>query len=129
MPRYVILEHDHPVRHWDFMVEAGDKLRSWRLAAAPGPGQVVPAEPAFDHRLLYLDYEGPVSGERGNVSRWDAGTFRDMREEDGRVTLCLDGERLRGIAVLARGPSGDWSFALEMERDSVNWPPAHSRPG
>ena len=27
MPRYVILEHDHPVLHWDLMLEAGGVLQ------------------------------------------------------------------------------------------------------
>jgi hypothetical protein len=35
MPRYVILEHDWPERHWDFMLEAGDGPRSWRPAVPP----------------------------------------------------------------------------------------------
>ena len=60
VPRYVILEHDHPARHWDFMLESGDVLRTWRLAAPPRPGGAVAAEPSFDHRRAYLDYEGPV---------------------------------------------------------------------
>src|SRR4051794_8490712 len=55
MPRFVILEHDHPVLHWDFMLEVGDVLRTWRLAAPPAAGMTVPAEPSFDHRKLYLD--------------------------------------------------------------------------
>jgi hypothetical protein len=69
MPRFVILEHDHPELHWDFMLEAGAVLRTWRLAAPPALGQVVAAAASFDHRLLYLDYEGPVSGGRGTVRR------------------------------------------------------------
>ena len=75
MPRFVILEHDWPARHWDLLLEAGAVLRAWRLLAEPGPAAAVPAEPNADHRPAYLDYEGPVSGGRGTVSRWDAGTF------------------------------------------------------
>src|SRR5947208_419106 len=75
MPRYVILEHDYPTLHWDFLLEAGAVLRAWRLAAPPQPDRAVPAEPSFDHRLVYLEYEGPVSGDRGCVRRWDSGTY------------------------------------------------------
>src|SRR5438874_2539346 len=65
MPRFVILEHDWPTRHWDFLLEAGDVLRAWRLLDEPAPGKAVLAEPNFDHRLLYLDFEGALSGNRG----------------------------------------------------------------
>ena len=38
MPRFVILEHDHPQLHWDFMLEVGEVLWTWRLATAPRGG-------------------------------------------------------------------------------------------
>jgi hypothetical protein len=108
--RYVILEHDHPERHWDFMVEAGPVLRTWRLLAEPAPGRAVPAEPSFDHRLIYLDYEGPISGGRGIVARWDEGTLTWEAEEEGRLTMRLVGRRFNGRAVLERDDSGQWWF-------------------
>ena len=69
MPRYVILDHDHPSRHWDFMLESGGVLRTWRLLAEPTAGGPIAAEPLGDHRIAYLDYEGPLSGDRGGSSR------------------------------------------------------------
>lgn len=114
MPRFVILEHDHPFLHWDLMLESGDVLRTWRLAAAPAPGLCVAAEAIGDHRRAYLDYEGPVSGNRGHVQQWDRGSF------DGELPaaftvgqaaeLHLHGQRLRGPAVLQREDSDRWSF-------------------
>lgn len=95
VPRYAILEHDWPARHWDLFLEAGGTLRAWRLLAEPVPGAVVPAEPAADHRPLYLDYEGPVSDGRGVVSRWDGGQF-DWIENGGRVVVEVRGGRLSG---------------------------------
>jgi hypothetical protein len=112
-PRFVVLEHDHPFRHWDLMLEAGEALRTWRLAAPPGPGVVTEATPLGDHRRLYLDYEGPVSGDRGRVSRWDQGTFGWECDEGGRVVVRLDGDRLRGVLRLGRGPDGTWRAAFE----------------
>lgn len=73
--RFAILCHDHPFPHWDLLIEAGAACRTWRLLdnpAGPGPWR---AEPLADHRLLYLDYEGPVSGDRGSVTQWDSGTW------------------------------------------------------
>jgi hypothetical protein len=107
MPRFVILEHDHPALHWDLMLEDGDVLRTWRLAAPPRPGENVPAGRIADHRKAYLDYEGPVSGGRGTVSRWDAGTYTVVGEGDGWLSVNLEGARVRGPARLSTsGPGG-----------------------
>ncbi len=105
MPRYVVLEHDHPFLHWDFMLEAGTALRTWRLAAPPQPGTSVAAEPIGDHRAAYLDYEGPVSGGRGTVTCWDAGTFA----WEGDVAVRLEGGRLCCRARLDAA-EGRWHF-------------------
>jgi myo-inositol-1(or 4)-monophosphatase len=103
VPRYAILEHDWPARHWDLFLEAGGVLRAWRLLAEPTPGATVPAEPAADHRLTYLDYEGPVSGNRGTVTRRDSGVFEWIEDRPGRIVVELNGLRLRGRAEVAPG--------------------------
>ncbi|MFO0203155.1 MAG: hypothetical protein ACK528_08500, partial [Alphaproteobacteria bacterium] len=46
-----------------------------------------------NHRLLYLDYEGPVSGDRGHVTRWDWGEYRVSGETDSEITVDLRGAR------------------------------------
>ncbi len=112
MPRYVILEHDYPQRHWDLLLESGEVLRAWKLAAPPQPGQVVRAEPSFDHRRIYLDYEGPISGGRGRVIRWDAGSFTWEADESDRVIVRLEGESCCGLAVLRVDPDRGWSLQL-----------------
>jgi hypothetical protein len=96
MPRYVILEHDWPERHWDFLLEAGDVLRAWRLWEEPNTNRPVRAEANFDHRLLYLDYEGSLSGGRGRVTRWDAGTFEWLTDDGRGIAVELAGGRLVG---------------------------------
>lgn len=110
MPRFVILEHDHPRRHWDFMLESGTVLRTWRLTNPPLVAGDIQAEATFDHRLVYLDYEGPVSGGRGSVVRWDTGSFTWEKEERDRVAVRLEGERLHGLALLSRREDGAWSM-------------------
>jgi hypothetical protein len=101
MPRFVVLRHDHPVLHWDLMLEAGEVLRTWRLAAPLSPsGGAVEAAASFDHRRLYLDYEGPISGGRGSVVREEHGTFTALQEGDGELALRLDGQQLHGILVV-----------------------------
>ena len=93
--RFAVLTHDHPRPHFDLLVETGPLCRTWRLAGEPD-GPPVAAEPIADHRPHYLTYEGPVSGGRGTVARWDAGRCTAWTEEGGAVRLTLDGERLRG---------------------------------
>jgi len=101
VPRFVVLSHDWPEPHFDLLLEAGPVLRAWRLLHEPGE-TAVPAEPNADHRLMYLDYEGPVSGGRGTVTRWDAGTF-DTIVEAATAVLELRGTRLTGLFVLGAG--------------------------
>lgn len=96
MSRFVILEHDWPKQHWDLMLEADGVLRTWRLAAPLVPGQDIDAEPIGDHRLHYLEYEGPISGNRGSVVRWDQGAFKWRLNDLESVVVDLAGARSRG---------------------------------
>jgi hypothetical protein len=76
VPRYVVLEHDHPELHWDLMLQVGAALKTWRLPQPPAPGRSMPALSLPDHRLDYLEYEGPVSGKRGAVIRCAGGVYQ-----------------------------------------------------
>jgi hypothetical protein len=109
MPRFAILDHDHPFRHWDFLLEDRTVLRAWRLLTEPGQGRPIRAEPLPDHRLIYLDFEGPIAGDRGRVVRWDAGSFTwdDDRADDMRVHLI--GGRIVGLVTLRRDEDG-WTW-------------------
>jgi hypothetical protein len=120
MGRYVILRHECPPEfkpgvHWDLMLEAGNALRTWALAVEPAPGIPIAADQLPDHRLEYLDYEGPVSDNRGTVSRWDAGWFELVSESPHGVTVRFAGDRLGGNASLMRAAenSKSWHFVLE----------------
>lgn len=114
MPRFVVLEHDHPQRHWDLMLETGESLRTWRLPLPPSSGVMV-ATASFDHRLMYLDYEGPISGGRGCVVRWDRGSFDWQIQSPDRIVIHLHGERLRGVLQLERGGGDDWRGELRVD--------------
>jgi hypothetical protein len=107
MPRFVILEHDHPHLHWDLMLEVDGALRTWRLPAPPcdGPRE---ATALGDHRLAYLDYEGPVSGNRGTVKRWDAGTYLTERRDAAGWVAVLRGGRWSGTVALAPRDGDRW---------------------
>jgi len=119
MPRFVILRHDPPPGgqrppHWDLMLQRGDALRTWALAEPPAAGRWIAAEALPDHRPDYLDYEGPVSGDRGAVSRWDAGTVQWERKTTCEVVVYLDGKQVSGRATLTRvdETATSWQFVL-----------------
>lgn len=113
MVRFVILQHDWPTLHWDFLVEAGSVLRAWRLYDEPAAQRLIAAERNADHRLMYLDYEGPVSGDRGVVSRWDWGECQWLLETAERVELELKGTKLQGRAVVWQQGDSSWCFQLK----------------
>jgi hypothetical protein len=108
MPRYAILEHDYPQRHWDFLLETANQLRSWRLAEKPQGERAVRAEAIANHRLLYLDYEGPISGERGRVTRWDGGFYTGDVNGESYVSVTLDGIRYHGTVTLELVDGREW---------------------
>ena len=92
------------------MLENEAALRTWRLDREADAGGIIDAPPLADHRLAYLDYEGPVSGGRGSVARWDHGGYRILAESTRIVEVMLQGNRLKGRAVLALRHPGGWSF-------------------
>lgn len=111
--RFVILTHDHPVLHWDLMLDVGEALRTWRLEQPPQHDVSIAAAALPDHRRMYLDYEGPVRGDRGSVTRWDTGTYSTLRESAESVTAEIRGSRIAGTITLTRPPnSTQWSFRL-----------------
>ena len=106
MPRFALLAHDWPAPHLDLLLESGPACWTWRLPAFPSPGQDVPAERIADHRLAYLDHQGPVSGGRGSVRRVDGGAFDLLEATPQRVVAHLRGTRCAGRIVLADGRAG-----------------------
>ncbi len=118
--------------HWDFMLEADGVLMTWELrrlpsswlaalqqravsspTTAPALQQravssptTAPAIRLADHRLAYLDYEGPLSGDRGSVRCVDRGTFLVVKECSERLVVELQGSILSGsVTLLQQGNS------------------------
>ena len=111
MPRFVLLFHECPPSlgkpsHWDLMLEREGVLLTWNLPALPAAwgGEAagfveIAATRIADHRLAYLDYEGPISGDRGAVTRIDRGEYEAVEQTDDNIRVRLRGER--GEIVLA----------------------------
>jgi hypothetical protein len=112
MPRFVLLEHDWNGLHWDFMLEHGDVLRTWAIDAPIVVGKDLPARPLGDHRRLYLEFEGEVSGGRGTVRRIDEGTYRVLIwSAADHVQVEVAGRQLAGIVDLSKSaPTRPWIF-------------------
>jgi hypothetical protein len=116
MARFVLLDHDHPVPHFDLMLEVDGALWTWRLRQEPCCGEAQTAERLADHRLAYLEYQGPISGGRGSVSRRDRGEAVWVERGPARCTLHLNGQRVRGRLILTWQTGDLWEVRLEAER-------------
>jgi hypothetical protein len=136
MPRFVLLYHDCPpdfarTSHWDLMLELGDSLATWAMMELPGrwidarartaercpdcatvvASDNVAAERLSDHRVAYLDYEGPVSGDRGNVTRIASGEYELLARDAAHWEIDLR----EGL------PSGKISLRRDSSADSTAW--------
>ncbi len=115
MSRFVILQHDvSDGLHFDLMLEAGTYLKTWKLREPPQPGVEQSCEALPDHRLAYLDYEGPVSGERGSVSRWDHGACQVERQDAATWIVRLTGEKTVGTVTLRRESETSNGWRLQL---------------
>ena len=95
--RYAILEHRWNGIHWDFLIEDGPTLRTWAIDSPIRSGVIQPVRSLPAHRRIYLDYEGPISGNRGEVRRWDQGAARVEVWDDRGVRCWVEGDQLVGI--------------------------------
>lgn len=96
------------------MLQRGQVLATWRLARLPvglKADDKVPAEELPDHRLAYLDYQGPLSRNRGTVRRVDRGRYDLLSRNRGGWTVRLRGRRLRGRFRLRRIDGACWLLA------------------
>lgn len=140
MPRFVLLYHDCPPHferpsHWDLMLEAGEMLRTWALprlprdwrswqartallrpeCAAVNEENVVDAQQLSDHRLDYLQLEGPLSGDRGSVVRIERGAYSDESEDPGCWQVTLTGSEWNGRVTLRQIKAGSEHWTLTVE--------------
>jgi hypothetical protein len=138
MPRFVLLYHKLPsgsarASHCDLMLEAGEVLRTWSIAALPhswgaladpssasssvslASSNIVVAEELPHHRPVYLEYEGPIGDGRGHVSRLEAGTFKTIRQSPQEWVIAISGTQIRGQLSLQYDAETGSNWLLTFE--------------
>lgn len=117
--RTVVLRHELPDGsfHYDWMFEpapASSSLLTFRLSLRPdSEHRELHAERLQDHRAEYLSYEGPISGNRGHVTR----------ELTGACTITTSSPDT--IEIEVQWPTSRLSYALRRAGD--HWL-IHARP-
>ena len=61
-----------------------------------------------EHRLFYLDFEGPVSGDRGRVTAWDRGDLDWFTATESLVRVQCHGAKWRGVLTLRHQTECQW---------------------
>ena len=92
MLRYVVLRHEGIADpHFDLMFETapGSALKSWRSPAWPIV-ELTPLVELGDHRREYLEYEGPISNNRGNVRCTCRGSLSIISTSEAQWRIVLD---------------------------------------
>jgi DNA ligase D-like protein (predicted 3'-phosphoesterase) len=117
---FVVQKHDASRLHYDFRIEIDGVLKSWAVPKGPSLNAKEKrlAVATEDHPIEYADFEGVIPEDQyggGTVMVWDAGTYRNLKEEqegksktmeqaykDGEITIWLDGKKLKGGFALIR---------------------------
>jgi len=102
-------------RHWDLMLENGDTLETWAFDAPPTPESTCHATKLPTHRLEYLTYEGPVSGNRGEVTRIISGVYfgaLPTQESDEPISIILCWEGQQTTVKMLRQNSDQWQISF-----------------
>jgi hypothetical protein len=115
--RFVILEHTgsatyKPGQHWDLLLEGTEGLRTWQVPCdwREMPRQIVQELPL--HRAEYLEYEGPLTGDRGIVRRIARGSYHVLKESTTCLKYDLQSDTFSGTITLTRCDQ-DWTLAWQ----------------
>jgi bifunctional non-homologous end joining protein LigD len=133
-PTFVIQEHHARALHWDFRLEHDGVLVSWAVPKAPptDPKTNHLAVQTEDHPMEYATFEGGIPrGEYGGgqVTIWDAGTYRLHKWREGREVIVTCHGRpdggLGGVAKFALihtgGGRGDRNWLMHrMDADPAD---------
>jgi hypothetical protein len=99
--------------HWDFMLESGDLLSTWRVSIPPDKLSCTcaDAEKIFDHPKKFLTYQGPVNNGKGSVIIEDSGTYSIIRESEGNLQIQINAKILCGTFNLTKKSENTWKLS------------------
>ena len=105
MPQFVILHHEtakalpRPT-HWDLMLEQRTGLMTWALDEFPGNGKTITGKRLPEHRREYLEFEGTLSGDRGQVRRCAWGDYETISKGATDWSAIMRGKTAAGAAFV-----------------------------
>ncbi len=113
--RCVLLRHEEPsgAFHFDLLFEEANDCRTARLVGNPFEQTRTTGGWIAPHRKHYLTYEGPVSGDRGQVHRVAEGTFFLLQETPSRQVF--------SISLSQPGDAGTLILNTKDDQVEVEW--------
>jgi len=141
-PIFVIQKHDASHLHYDFRLEINGILKSWAIPKGPSTNLSDKrlAIETEDHPMSYATFEGTIpAGEygAGTVKIWDSGTFKNIKEKDGKeipivdcyknghIEIDVTGTKLHGKYALIRTTSDDNTKWLLIKMHDEHTPKEH----
>lgn len=86
---------------WFFAVshDAKSPLVTWSTPTCWYLNSVAPALRLPAHRARYLDYEGNIAGDRGNVQRLVTGTYRLLADDGTQFTFAVESVAIANVSA------------------------------
>ncbi len=108
--------------HYDLMLEMGDVLATFQVPCPPQDwaDKQLTCVKLDDHRLMYLDYEGPVLPNRGHVRLVLKGRYRCRSLRENCWQLGLISDIITATLTLRRLGDRQWQLQVTgADRDPV----------
>lgn len=134
---FVIQEHqDAAGTHWDLMLQSPSDetkddriLVTWKFSVPPRPKSLahpLPARALANHRRHYLDYEGPISNNRGRCRIVDRGIFELITRRSDLWVVRFSGQVLVGKFTLSKiGDPDVWVMTPAHEKEAQDGGETH----
>ena len=133
MARYSVLHHRVPEdsgreNHFDLLLENFGALATWEVLYWPPTTTETENQSARrlpDHRLEYLEFEGSLSNDRGQVKRVCEGTFQFVSQTTEHWIVSMSGKVFSGIVHLNKAKADqDTNTTADDQCWILSWEPA-----
>jgi DNA ligase D-like protein (predicted 3'-phosphoesterase) len=140
--KFVVQKHAASHLHYDFRLEIDSVLKSWAVPKGPSqnPHEKHLAVPTDDHPMEYANFEGVIPEGNygaGTVMIWDKGTYKNIKEKDGKlvpmdecykdghIEMVLKGKKMHGAYALVRThlAGGDQWLLIKMNDEYASTKP------